>query len=72
LEKHLVVVQLTTLCSIGGAGKYSDYFRTTWKSQRWNEPFCLGAIIGGVIATQFLSDWFGQFALSSETISDLK
>lgn len=61
---------LQTLCSIGGAGKYSDYFRFDWKAQRWNLTVVLGAIIGGFIATQFLSDG-STIALSSDTISDL-
>ncbi len=61
---------LQTLCSIGGAGKYSDYFRFDWKAQRWNLTVVLGAIIGGFIATQFLSDG-STIALNSETISEL-
>ena len=43
---------LQTLCSIGGAGKYSDYFRFDWKAQRWNLTVVLGAVLGGFIATQ--------------------
>ncbi|MGY8915466.1 MAG: YeeE/YedE family protein, partial [Flavobacteriales bacterium] len=38
---------LRTLCTIGGAGKYSDFFRFDWKAQRWNLTVVLGAIIGG-------------------------
>ncbi|MCK0144874.1 YeeE/YedE family protein [Arenibacter sp. F26102] len=61
---------LQTLCSIGGAGKYSDYFRFDWKAQRWNLTVVLGAIIGGFLAAQFLSDG-SAIELSSETISEL-
>ncbi|MET6990047.1 YeeE/YedE family protein [Sediminicola arcticus] len=61
---------LRTLCTIGGAGKYSDFFRFDWKAQRWNLTVVLGAIIGGFIAAEFLSD-NSVIALSSETISDL-
>ncbi|MEQ8217905.1 MAG: YeeE/YedE thiosulfate transporter family protein [Arenibacter sp.] len=61
---------LQTLCSIGGAGKYSDYFRFDWKAQRWNLTVVLGAILGGFIATQYLSDG-SAIALSAETIADL-
>lgn len=46
---------LRTLCSIGGAGKAADFFRFDWKAQRWNLVVVLGAIIGGFIATQFLT-----------------
>jgi uncharacterized membrane protein YedE/YeeE len=47
---------LRTMCSIGGAGKYSDFFKFDWKSQRWNLVVVIGAIIGGFIASQFMSN----------------
>ncbi|NBL64104.1 YeeE/YedE family protein [Flavobacterium sp. NST-5] len=50
---------LRTLCSIGGAGKFSDFFRFDWKSQRWNLVVVLGAMVGGFIAVHFLSDGSG-------------
>ncbi len=62
---------LRTLCSIGGAGKYADFFKFDWKSQQWNLTVVLGAIIGGFIAVQFLSDG-SAIDLSAATISDLK
>ena len=62
---------LRTLCSIGGAGKYADFFRFDWQSQRWNLVVVLGAIIGGFIAVTFLSD-DSAIALSSQTIADLE
>lgn len=61
---------LRTLCSIGGAGKYADFFKFDWKAQKWNLVVVLGAIIGGFIAVTFLSDG-STIALSSETLSDL-
>jgi uncharacterized membrane protein YedE/YeeE len=62
---------LRTLCSIGGAGKYADFFKFDWKAQKWNLTVVLGAIIGGFIAVQFLSDG-SAIALNPETVSDLK
>jgi uncharacterized membrane protein YedE/YeeE len=62
---------LRTLCSIGGAGKYADFFKFDWKAQKWNLTVVLGAIIGGFIAVQFLSNG-SDIALSAKTISDLK
>ena len=62
---------LRTLCSISGAGKYSDFFRFDWRAQRWNLTVVLGAIIGGFIAVTFLSDG-STIDLSSETVADLK
>lgn len=61
---------LRTLCSIGGAGKYSDFFRFDWKAYRWNLVVVLGAIIGGYIAVTFLSDG-STIALNAQTVSDL-
>ena len=62
---------LKTLCSIGGAGKYADFFKFDWKAERWNLTVVLGAIIGGFIAVTFLSDG-STIALSQETVSDLQ
>lgn len=61
---------LRTLCSIGGAGKYANFFKFDWKAQRWNLIVVIGAIIGGFIAVQFLSNG-SDIALSPETITDL-
>ena len=62
---------LRTMCSIGGAGKYADFFRFDWKAQRWNLIVVLGAIIGGYISVTFLSD-DSSIALSAQTIADLE
>ncbi|NNC82370.1 MAG: YeeE/YedE family protein [Flavobacteriales bacterium] len=47
---------LRTMCTIGGAGKLSDFFQFDWKGQRWNLAFVLGAILGGFIASTYLSN----------------
>ncbi|WKW47315.1 YeeE/YedE thiosulfate transporter family protein [Myroides sp. JBRI-B21084] len=47
---------LRTLCTICGANKTCDFFCFDWKLQRWNLLVMLGAIIGGFIATHYLSD----------------
>ncbi|TVZ51978.1 YeeE/YedE family protein [Dokdonia sp. Hel_I_53] len=47
---------LRTACSAVGCGKFSDFFKFDWKAQRWNLMVVLGAIIGGYIASVFLSD----------------
>jgi len=46
---------LRTMCSIGGAGKFSDFFKFDWKNQVWNLIVVVGAIMGGFFASQFLS-----------------
>ena len=62
---------LRTLCSISGAGKFSDFFRFDWKSQRWNLVVVLGAMIGGFIAVHFLSDGSGV-NLNPATVAKLQ
>ena len=47
---------LRTMCTMLGAGKTSEFFRFDWKTQRWNLVVVLGAMIGGYIAVNFLSD----------------
>lgn len=62
---------LRTLCSMGGAGKIADFFKFDWKAQRWNLMVVVGAIIGGYIATNFLSD-DSVIALNPKTVSELQ
>lgn len=47
---------LRTACSIGGAGKASDFFKFDWKKERWNLIVVLGAVIGGFLSANYLSD----------------
>jgi hypothetical protein len=46
---------LRTMCSIGGAGKFADFFKFDWKSQIWNLMVVVGAILGGFFASNYLS-----------------
>ncbi len=62
---------LRTMCAMGGAGKFSDFFKINWKDYAWNLIIVLGAIIGGFIAVQFLSN-DSITDLSPATISELK
>lgn len=47
---------LRTVCAIGGAGRVSDFFNFDWRAQRWNLVVVLGSIIGGFIASNYMSD----------------
>jgi uncharacterized membrane protein YedE/YeeE len=62
---------LRTLCSIGGAGKKVEFFKMDWRNQKWNLIVVLGAIVGGFIASQFLSNPV-NIDLSPATLNDLK
>ena len=46
---------LRSLCTIGGADKYSDFFKFDWKSQRWNLAVVAGAMLGGFVAINYMS-----------------
>ena len=60
-----------TMCSALGAGKSCDFFDYDWKSQKWNLFILLGAMIGGFVASQWLSDHqIPQITL--QTIDELK
>ena len=43
-----------TLCTLAGAGKFSDYFKKDWKQRDFGLMFALGLVIGGIIASHFL------------------
>lgn len=47
---------LRTACAAVGAGKASQFFRYDWKAERWNLMVVIGAIIGGFIASNYMSD----------------
>ena len=61
---------LETFCTIGGAGKVSDYFKKDWKAQTWSLLFVIGIIIGGYLSSQYLMS-SEPIALNPETISEL-
>lgn len=47
---------LRTACSAMGAGKAADFFKFDWKAERWNLMLVAGAVIGGFIASNYMSD----------------
>ena len=69
-ERFGVSSNLETLCSIGGAGRFVDYFKIDWKQNSWNLIFIAGGIAGGFIASQWLSP-NDIVALNPQTVQDL-
>jgi uncharacterized membrane protein YedE/YeeE len=61
---------LRAVCAIAGAGKKVPFFDFDWKSQIWNLMFILGSIIGGFIASQYMSNGEGMI-LSDATVVSL-
>lgn len=65
-----VSANLRTICAACGAGKNVKFFDFDWRSQTWNLLFVVGAILGGFIASEFLSN--GEAVqISQATIQDL-
>ncbi|TNJ45646.1 YeeE/YedE family protein [Tamlana fucoidanivorans] len=62
---------LKTLCAMGGAGKFSDMFRFKWRDQIWNLTVLVGAMIGGFIAVNYLSNDSGT-DLNPKTVLELQ
>ncbi len=61
---------LETFCTISGAGKVSDYFKTDLKTKSWSLLFVAGIIIGGVISSYFLQGNH-PIDLNPQTVQDL-
>ena len=61
---------LRTLCSATGAGKASDFFKFNWKNEKWNLTVMVGAVIGGFLASQFMSN--NTVELAPDVIATLK
>jgi len=47
---------LRTACAAFGAGKASDFFKFDWKAERWNLMLVIGAVLGGFIASNYISN----------------
>ena len=62
---------LRTLCTICGAGKSTEFFNFDWKKQQWNLMVSVGAILGGAIASQFLTI-DSSVAIHPDTLSKLQ
>ncbi|KAA9332824.1 YeeE/YedE family protein [Adhaeribacter soli] len=59
-----------TICAACGAGRTVKFFDFNWKTQIWNLMFLVGSIIGGFIASEYLSN--GEAVqISQATIQDL-
>lgn len=70
-ENFGVSNNLRTMCSIGGGGKFADFFKINTKSQMWNLAFVFGSIIGGAIAIYFLTP-DTSIMLSENTVNSLE
>jgi uncharacterized membrane protein YedE/YeeE len=58
------------MCSIAGAGKHVSFFDFDWKAQRWNLVVVIGAMLGGFVAVNFMSD-ASNVAINPKTVQQL-
>ena len=70
-ERFGISTSFQTLCSIGGARRWSDYFDLDWRKYDWLLVFVVGSIIGGAIAANFITD-DQPLVLANATIADLQ
>ena len=70
-KKFGVSSSFEAMCSLGGAGKYIDYYRQNWRERDWLLLFVAGSIIGGFIASNFLASP-EPVQLSAATVADLE
>ncbi len=45
---------LQTMCSLGGAARWSDYFKIERSSRWWNLVFAFGILAGATLASEFI------------------
>jgi len=69
-KKFGVSSNLETMCAIGGAGKFVDFFKFDWRKDGWNLMFIVGLVIGGFITYQWLTP-DTTVAINPQTIQDL-
>ncbi|MHB1147586.1 MAG: YeeE/YedE family protein [Lutibacter sp.] len=69
-ERFGVSSNLETFCSIGGAGNYVNYFKIDWKENLWNLIFIAGSIVGGFIASNYMTTT-DAVAINPQTVKDL-
>ena len=62
---------LRSLCTIGGAGKFVEFFDFDWKASRWNLAVVAGAMLGGFVAVNYMSDP-SNVSINPATISQLE
>ena len=61
---------LRTLCAAGGGSHLSEFFRFNWKNDMWNLVFVVGTIIGGFIASNYLTGG-SEISISSQSLMAL-
>ena len=69
-KKFGVSSNLETVCAMGGAGKWVDFFKFDWKKHKWHIAFIIGLILGGFVSNQWLTP-DQTIAINPQTVQDL-
>ena len=69
-QKFGVSTSFRAMCSIGGGGKFAEYFDYNWKDHSWLLLFVVGTILGGYLSSSFLDSTQGMM-LAESTKNDL-
>jgi len=69
-KKFGVSSNLETVCAMGGAGRFVDFFKFDWRKHKWHMVFVVGLIIGGFISDQLLTP-DQTVAINPQTVEDL-
>lgn len=67
-----VSATLRTACAAVGGGRKISFFDYNWKDSFWNIAFIVGALIGGFIAAQWLTNPGEVVSISANTLHDLQ
>lgn len=70
-ERFGVSSSFKAVCTMGGAGRFADYFKYDWKKHDWLLTFIVGAAIGGAIGVTLLASP-APVEISSTTLTDLE
>lgn len=62
---------MRTMCAATGIGSRISFFAFEWKNQSWNLLFALGAVLGGFIASTYLTSP-APVQISTATINHLQ
>jgi uncharacterized membrane protein YedE/YeeE len=69
-KKFGVSSNLETVCAMGGAGRFVDFFKFDWRKNKWNLVFVVGLIAGGFISDQWLTP-DQTVSLNPKTVEEL-
>ncbi|GGH44048.1 YeeE/YedE family protein [Mangrovimonas yunxiaonensis] len=62
---------LRTMCAISGGNKFSHFFTYNWRNDLWNLIVVFGAVIGGFLASHYLSLENDMPQISTHTLEAL-